>query len=210
MDFATMLLRLGVTFILALVFGIERQRFHKPIGFGAFIFVAIGSCALAITAVSVSPDNPLSLLGAIVTGIGFLGAGALIKTTDKIFGFTSAASIWIFAIFGLTIGIGEYIIGFSVYFLIIMVILIDRYLEKKGIGSYRRKMVITTNKIINEKEITSQLVSGNNKYKLVEVKIDKKENELTLIYLIEGKKEDINKIPNQLFSKPWLNSCKVE
>ena len=46
-----------------------------------------------MTAVSLGFEDPIPLLGAIVTGIGFLGAGALIKTTDKIFGFTTAASI---------------------------------------------------------------------------------------------------------------------
>jgi putative Mg2+ transporter-C (MgtC) family protein len=99
--------RFIITFVFSVIFGLERQRAHKPVGFGAFTFVAVGSCALSITAINLYPDNPLSLLGAIVTGIGFLGAGALIKTTDKIFGFTSAAAVWLFAIFGLVVGVGN-------------------------------------------------------------------------------------------------------
>ena len=63
---------------LALVFGLARQRRGKPIGFGTFIFVSVGSCSLAVVALQLSPANPLPLLGAVVTGIGFRGAGALI------------------------------------------------------------------------------------------------------------------------------------
>ena|SRR5659263_171028 len=101
MELLIILLRLTLTFALSLIFGYERQRSHKPIGFGTFIFVSVGSCGLAITATILS-ENPLPLLGSVVTGIGFLGAGALIKTNEKTFGFTTAASVWLFAIFGIT------------------------------------------------------------------------------------------------------------
>lgn len=152
MDLTTIILRFFIVFILSSIFGIERQRSHKPIGFATFIFVSIGSCGLAITSTILNLENPTPLLAAIITGIGFLGAGALIKTTDKIFGFNTAASIWIFAIFGLTIGIGQYLIGSILYGLIWIIVLGDRYLEKKGIGSYQKKITIVTKKIIQEKD----------------------------------------------------------
>ncbi|MCX6706574.1 MAG: MgtC/SapB family protein [Candidatus Woesearchaeota archaeon] len=152
------LFRFAITFVLSFLYGLERQRAHKPTGFGTFIFVAVGSCGLAITAMTMNTDNPLSLLSAIVTGIGFLGAGALIKTTDKIFGFTTAASIWVFAIFGLIIGVGDYLVGMIIYALVWVIILSDNYLEKKGIGSYQRKILITTNRIMNEKDVREQLL----------------------------------------------------
>ena len=90
MDVIVIFLRLSITFFLSLVFGLERQYSHKPIGFGTFTFVAAGSSSLAIVAVALGFEHSIPLLSAIVTGIGFLGAGALIKTSDKIFGLTSA------------------------------------------------------------------------------------------------------------------------
>ena len=206
----TIIIRFLVTFILSLLFGLERHKAHKPIGFGTFIFVAIGSCGLAITAMAISIDNPLPLLAAIVTGIGFLGAGALIRTTDKIFGFTTAASIWVFAIFGLVIGAGEYLIGIIMYALIWAVILFDRHLEKKGVGSYQKKIIIHTKKIVDEKEITNQLLVHTDKYKLIHIKADKINNMLSLTYLIEVTKQEINKIPKLLYEKDWFASCEVE
>ncbi len=207
------LLRFFITFILSFLFGIWRQKSHKPVGFGTFVFVSVGSCALAITALNlaaVGADNPLPLLSAIVTGIGFLGAGALIKTTDKIFGFTSAATIWLFAIFGLIIGVGEYLIGIIIYTLVGIVVFYDIHLEKKGIGSYQKKIVITTNEIISEKEIKEILSINASKYKLTFLEVDKKNNKLSFTYLIEGTKEQINKIPKNLFEKDWFESCRIE
>ncbi|MBN2423336.1 MgtC/SapB family protein [Candidatus Woesearchaeota archaeon] len=173
MNIITIVARFTITFILSVIFGVERQKSHKPIGFGTFIFVAVGSCSLAIIALDLNAENPLPLLSAIVTGIGFLGAGALIKTTDKIFGFTSAASIWIFAIFGLSIGTGQYIIGLISYVIIWIVTFYDIYLEKKGIGSYQKRVGITTNRIINEKEIKNILNVSLKRFKLIYSEVDK-------------------------------------
>ncbi|MBI5389777.1 MgtC/SapB family protein [Candidatus Woesearchaeota archaeon] len=202
------ILRFLLTFLPAFMFGWQRQKAHKPIGFGTFIFVSVGSCALAITALSLSPENPLPLLGAIVTGIGFLGAGALIKTADKIFGFTTAASIWVFAIFGLLMGVGEYIVAFILYALIWAVIIVDRNMEKKGVGSYQRKVTIHTNALVNLREVASLLGSRN--YKVLDFEIDKKTKSITVVYLVEGSKEDINHIPENLLKKEWADSFKIE
>ncbi|MBU0615931.1 MAG: MgtC/SapB family protein [Nanoarchaeota archaeon] len=210
MDIWTIILRFILTFLLALFFGIQRQRSHKPVGFGTYVFVAIGSCGLAIIAVTLAPDSPFGLLASIVSGIGFLGAGALIKTTDKIFGFTSAASIWLIAILGLCIGIGEYAVGGVLYSLIFFVLVIDKEFEKRGMGSYQRKVVITTNKIIKEKDITTLLQADAKKFQLITIEISKAESSLIFTYLVEGRKNYINSIPKILFEKDWLKACKIE
>lgn len=107
-----------------------------------------------------------------MTGIGFLGAGALIKTTDKIFGFTTAASIWLFAIFGLIIGVGNYYIGFVMYLLAWAVVFYDKHLEKKGMDSYQRRVMVSTNRIIEEKEVRKLV--GISKCKLIHMHLEKK------------------------------------
>jgi len=207
METLTIVIRLLAVFILSLIFGIERQRSHKPVGFGTFIFVAIGSCALAIAATIIDIDDRIIILGSIVTGIGFLGAGALIRNNDKIFGFTTAASLWIFAIFGLVMGIGQYLEGIIVYVFIWIVIIIDKILEDRGIGSYKKKITINTNKIVNEKEIFHLI---NTKKKLISLNLDKKNDKLSLTYLISGKRDDLNSVPQKLYEKPWFESFKVE
>ncbi len=210
METPLIILRLSITFVMASVFGLERQRSHKPIGFGTFIFVSVGSCSLAIIAMTVDSTNPFPLLGAIVTGIGFLGAGALIRTTDKIFGFTTAASIWLFAILGLIMGLGQYRIGLNLYIIIWMVVLSDQILAKKGIGSYQQKIVVCTNKIIDENEIIKVLKeNGVKKYKLINLEINKKKGGLSSTFLIEGSKERIKKIHKALLNIEWFESCHI-
>ena len=205
-----MIIRLIIVFLSSLFFGLERQRSHKPVGFGTFIFVSLGSCALGIIAVSNILVNSISLLAATVTGIGFLGAGALIRGTDKVFGFTTASSIWLFAIFGLTIGIGNYFISGIIYTLVWLVVLLDKYLEKEGIGSYQRKINIVTNKIIDKDQIKKYLDIHTKKHKIINLSINKSVNEISLIYLVEGNRDDINKMIQKLFKEDWIKSCSVE
>ncbi|MBN2618438.1 MAG: MgtC/SapB family protein [Spirochaetales bacterium] len=186
-------LRIAITFLLSLIFGIQRQFSNKPIGFGTFIFVAIGSCGLAISAINLNYENPLPLLSAIVTGIGFLGAGALIKTSDKIFGFTSAASIWLFAIIGLTVGIGLYVIAFSLYILVWIVVWIDRYFEVKGLGLYQKKITIVLNKPYSKTEIKALL--NAKKYKTLSIEFDKSKKIYSFTLIVENSRNNMEKLP---------------
>ncbi len=200
--------RLGITFLFAFLFGLEREWSHKPVGFGTFTFVASGACALATTAISFQAENPLPLLGSIVTGIGFLGAGALIKTSDKITGFTTAASLWLFAIFGLMIGIGNYLSGFLLYLTVWCVLLFDRSFKKRGIGSYQRKVVIRTNRVLDIKTIEEAL--HFRKRKRLDLDVNKKDKKMVLTYLVEGSKAEISRMPLDLYNQPWFESMKIE
>lgn len=142
MEPRVVLIRIGLAFLASFAFGLARQRSGKPIGFGTFTFLALGSCTLALTAIGLSPESPLPLLGAIVTGIGFLGAGALFRTGERVVGFTSAATLWIFAVLGLAIGVGEYLLAGLVYGSIWTVNAMDRWLENRWIGAHQRKLVV--------------------------------------------------------------------
>ncbi len=208
MDITIILFRFGIVFLLALIFGLERQLSHKPIGFGVFTFVSVGACGLAITATEFGKENPLPLLGAIVTGIGFLGAGALIRTSDKIFGFTTAASVWVFAIFGLIVGVGEYVTGILVYILIWVVVFIDKFFENRSIGLYQKKFHITTKKIVGKDEVLA--VFGEKKWKFVSMTVDKKKKRNTILYFVEGSNQEIYDIQQKFLKKNWVESFKVE
>ena len=210
MDIWIVLLRLGITSALCMLFGFDRQRAHKPVGFGTYSFVGVGACAMAIAAVDIFPDNPLGLFGAIITAIGFLGAGVLIRTGDRIFGFTTAASIWVFAVFGVLMGAGEYLTGLLTYAIVWGVVLVDRHMEMHGIGSHQRKFVITTTKIVPHKEIETILMLFTTKHRLIATEVNKTQNKLTFTYLIEGKKESINAGLRKFYDKEWFDHFKVE
>ncbi|MCB9899509.1 MAG: MgtC/SapB family protein [Planctomycetes bacterium] len=151
------LTRFGAAFALSIVFGVVRQKLGKHVGFGTFTFVALGACGLSLTAMTLNAESPLPLLSSIVTGIGFLGAGALFRASDRIVGFTSAATIWIFAVFGLTIGVGEYLLAGLVYGGIWCVILIDLAMERSDFGQAQRRLVVTVPHDVDDARLRDDL-----------------------------------------------------
>lgn len=203
-------LRLALIFVASLLFGLERQKTHKPVGFGTFTFVSLGACALGTIVSYTALPNSASLLSGIVTGIGFLGAGALIRGTDRVFGFTTASAIWLFAILGLTVGIGEYLIALCTYVFIWAVIIIDNHLEERGIGGYQRKLTVVTNKLVTEKALSNLLRMHTKKHKLLSAEIDKSTHEVNLSYLVDGPRDHLNKMMQELYKEEWFKSAKIE
>ncbi|MBF9001813.1 MgtC/SapB family protein [Vibrio sp. NFV-1] len=91
-----------------LLIGVERQTRGKPVGIRTSILIISGTYFFMAMCVSLSP-NPMDqarVLGQIITGVGFLGAGVMMTQDGKIHGVTSAAVIWVLASLGLMIGLG--------------------------------------------------------------------------------------------------------
>src|SRR3989344_2745205 len=200
------LLKLLVIFVVSFIFGFNRQRLHKHVGFGAFIFVSLGSCVLGILSLRYG-QNQTALIAAVVTGIGFLGAGALIKGNDKVFGFTTAASIWLYAIFGILVGINEFLMATFVYIVVWIVILTDLFLERKGIGSYQRKIKIVVEGINNYDNVLKDMTSNTKKFKLISLDVDKKKKETVIKYMVEGSGEKIRKMIAEIIKEKNVKSC---
>src|SRR5438552_8695524 len=140
---AEAVVRLVIVFLLAFGIGLERQLRRKPVGFGTFVFVSTGACALAILSVDLEDQNTLPLLGGVITGIGILGASALIRSNDRVFGFTTAALVWAMAALGVAAGAGLYLLVIVNYAVVWAVVLTDRFLEGKGFGSHAKLVHLT-------------------------------------------------------------------
>lgn len=108
------LVHLLVAFVLALPIGWNRARAERSAGLRTFPLVAMASCGLVQTAVSVlGPGAPshANILQGIVIGVGFIGAGAIIRQGDITTGNATAASVWVVGIIGAAVGYGYYDIG---------------------------------------------------------------------------------------------------
>lgn len=118
------------------VIGIEREYRDKSAGFRTMILVAVGSCLFVILSqILGAPEGESTrIAAAVVTGIGFLGAGVILKDGTNIRGLTTAASIWLVASLGMGAGIGQYVLVGAVTLLILIVLLIlppfERWLGK--------------------------------------------------------------------------------
>lgn len=201
--------RLGLTMVLAFLFGYERQRSRKPIGFGTFIFVSVGACSLALIARALPGQNTVPLLAAIVTGIGFLGAGALIRTGEKIHGFTSAALIWLFAIFGLAIGVGEVTLGIAIYLIIWLVSLVDQLLQNRSIGAYKKQLSVTVTTPLPANTLHGELLNGFD-CRLSGIRSEREPARHTFVYDIAVSGENVTDLVSKLLGCPEVVRVDLE
>ena len=122
------------------IIGIEREISNRPAGFRTHMLVTLGATLIMLISVDVFADSdPGRLAAQVVSGIGFLGAGTIMRTGNNIVGLTTAASLWVCAGIGLAIGAGYYVgaIATTVIILIILMStgLLERTILRKKYGS---------------------------------------------------------------------------
>jgi putative Mg2+ transporter-C (MgtC) family protein len=112
-------LRLVAAFVVGVLIGFERERRHKPAGLRTHALVGLGAALFTITgiygfaAAGIAPSgaaDPARVAAQIVTGVGFIGGGIIFKDHDRIRGLTTAATIWLTAGLGTSIGAGLYLL----------------------------------------------------------------------------------------------------
>jgi len=103
--------KLLLAVLVGTVIGLERRKAKKPTGFRTLSMVCLGSVFIMILALEYFPLEAGRIVAGILTGLGFLGAGAIIATGKDVSGLTTAATIWAVAIVGIGIGLGEYMIS---------------------------------------------------------------------------------------------------
>jgi len=115
------LIRIFLSVILGGIIGFERSKKGRPAGLRTHILVAMGSCLIMVTSLYIyelykgkASLDPARIAAGVVTGIGFLGAGTIIRSPQEVKGLTTAASIWVSAGIGLAVGSGLYFASFLV------------------------------------------------------------------------------------------------
>ncbi|MHB8154656.1 MAG: MgtC/SapB family protein [Candidatus Omnitrophota bacterium] len=131
-----MITRLLLTLVLSGLIGLERQVHRRDAGLRTHILVALGSCLIMLTSLYVFDIykdqvalDPVRIAAGVVTGIGFLGAGTIIRESDGVRGLTTAASLWVVAGIGLAVGVGFNKIAIYTSILVLIVLHFLRYLE---------------------------------------------------------------------------------
>ncbi len=106
-------LRLAVCLVLGTIAGVERELRNKPAGISTHCFVMAGSCLFTFASITIDPGSPARIAAQIVSGVGFLGAGMILKgeNSSKVKNLTTAAAIWFAAAIGLAIGLGWYLVA---------------------------------------------------------------------------------------------------
>ncbi|MDD2401627.1 MAG: MgtC/SapB family protein [Clostridia bacterium] len=123
-------LRLFLAAFLGGIIGLERESLNKSAGFRTHILVSLGSCLIMLTSIDIFErvghgvvGDPARIAAQVVSGIGFLGAGTILRSGFEVKGLTTAASLWVVAGIGLAVGIGNYfasVVATVIVFLILV------------------------------------------------------------------------------------------
>ncbi len=149
---AQVILRLLLASCFGALIGMEREHAHRPAGLRTHILVCVGACLVMLTSEftynyyhQFSPNMDINRLGAqVISGIGFLGAGTIIRNGSSVKGLTTAASLWAVACIGIATGIGFYL-GATICTVAIFIIL--SYIKNwaKIYDTRKLSLIITAN-----------------------------------------------------------------
>ena len=154
-EWPEILLRLALAAGLTGAIGLERELRERSAGLRTHMLVGVGSALFTIVSAYAWSDfafgggltfDPTRIAAQIVTGIGFLGAGAIMRTGSGVQGLTTAATVWVNAALGVAAGGGEYhlaIIGAAITMIVLLVLVpiehaIDRVAIRRGLADPNR------------------------------------------------------------------------
>lgn len=130
-DLKEILTKLIISIVIGVFIGGEREYRNKSAGLRTIILICLGSTIFTILSAKIGDTTGASRVAAnIVTGIGFLGAGAIMREGLTVSGLTTASTIWVAAALGMAVGAGEYALAFYCMILTFIVLSLFGYLQQ--------------------------------------------------------------------------------
>jgi putative Mg2+ transporter-C (MgtC) family protein len=154
-EFVKLLLALGIGGII----GLERQFRDKAAGVRTMMLICVGSALFTIYSIKIGGESVdrTRIAANIVSGVGFLGAGAIIRDAGRVVGLTTASTIWIVAALGMGVGSGEYVFSVGALIAVLLALLIFSPIER-AIGRWRERRTYRVTCLVNASSV-SQLES---------------------------------------------------
>jgi putative Mg2+ transporter-C (MgtC) family protein len=200
--------KLLISLILGAIIGAEREYRTKSAGFRTVILITVGSTLFTIISNLISNDARVA--SNIVTGIGFLGAGAIFKEGSSVKGLTTATTIWISAAIGMAVGVGQYEFAF-VSVTIVMVVLIGFSWLPNKIERIHSEQTYHINTIEVNQYYMDELKALFKECGVASSCINQKKlnNEMHLTYSVRGSKRNHQKLIAELFKNEKITSFTV-
>lgn len=144
------ILRLLLSSVIGGLIGMEREANNRPAGLRTHVLVTLGSCLIMLLSMygfiglgaGGTGGDPARLAAQVVSGIGFLGAGTILRTENKVSGLTTAASLWVCGGIGLAIGSGYYVGGLATATIVFFTLRSLGFIEKKVFKKKYRVLII--------------------------------------------------------------------
>lgn len=189
------LYKMVLSMLLGAIVGFERKRKGQSAGVRTFSLISMGATLAMLLSIYVPQEymglkngDPGRIAAQVITGIGFLGAGAIIQMKGSVRGLTTAAGIWMVAIIGMAVGVGMYIVSVLACLLILFILVqLERIELKVSRGSASRIIRIKTAGILHDIDDYRAVLKDNNvvyQNFYVEYDFDVEETRLNLIVLV--------------------------
>lgn len=196
-------IKLIIALIFGAIIGAEREYKSKAAGFRTVILITVGSTLFTIVSNHMGADARVA--SNIVTGIGFLGAGAIFREGVNVKGLTTATTIWISAAIGMSIGIGQFLFALASLVIVMLVLLsftwIQKIIERSNkVENYH--ITIDDNKITNKDELKEIFRTCNVRWKCM--KQMKNHNQQIFVYSIQGPAKNHAKLIDMLFDAEFI------
>lgn len=182
--------KLIVSTLLGAILGAEREYKGRNIGFRTIILITLGSTLFTILSTIIGQHNdPARIASNIVTGVGFLGAGAIFREGASVKGMTTASLIWISAAIGMACGFGQYEFALLVTATVLMILLGFAWVQK-SIDRFSQEKVyrISISKNIElQNELEGMIKAGQLKYSIT--RYSKSDEKFEIEYEIRGSEQ---------------------
>lgn len=187
-------LRIVLSGVLGAVIGYERQARHKAAGLRTHMLVSMGSCLIMILSYKIyymveghTNADPARLAAQVVSGIGFLGAGSIMKDGLNVRGLTTAASLWVVSAVGLTVGAGFYE---GAIFVTVMILVVLGILTKIEYRTYDSSTFLLIVEGDENEELLGQICKtlAEHNVAILDVKLESK-SPFAASFLIKSSKE---------------------
>ena len=114
------IIKILIALVLGGIIGFEREWADKPAGIRTHLLVSLAACL--ITIISYSFDDQSRIIEGIIVGVGFLGAGTIIASRERVKGLTTAASLWMMCMIGIAVGAGKYVLAVIVAIVVFVIL----------------------------------------------------------------------------------------
>ena len=189
------LFRMLLSMALGVVIGAERKRKGQIAGIRTFALITMGACLAMLLSIYVPQvymglknGDPARIAAQVITGIGFLGGGAMIRAKGSVKGLTTAAGIWISAIIGMAVGVGMYVVSIGTTVLILIVlVMFDWYEHWQSVGQESKAINIRVRGIVTDISAYRKMFRSNHVHlSTFFVEYDYEKNLTELNFLVLG------------------------
>ena len=161
--------RLVLSMILGMMVGMERKRKGQVAGVRTFALISMGACMAMLLSIYVPQEylglkngDPGRIAAQVVTGVGFLGGGAMIHMHGSVRGLTTAAGIWMVATIGMSVGVGMYAVAIIGTLLILLTLIaLEVWEHRRRIGQESRVICVKINQVGISADRYKEVLSRN-------------------------------------------------